>query len=483
MPHVATDSDDDPQNGALATVTRVAGSGRSRSVSVPARVRAVWPPGFSWTQSLGAGSLVVGRIAGDECKNPLPHETVSRKHLAIQWDSRRGQHIAEDLGSHNGSRIAGADVGGRRTALSDGEILQLGDVLVVYERGLGLSDDTVQAGADVSGDGVPGQSPSVLVLRAGLGKAASDPSPVLLLGETGTGKEWIAREVHRLSGRGGPLVAINCSALSPQIIDSQLFGHVKGAFTGATSDQPGVFRAADGGTLFLDEIGDLPLELQPKLLRALQEGEVQPVGSTKTVQVDVRVVAATNQNLAERVESGAFRRDLYARLALWELRVPPLRERRGDLLQWVDRLYAGWQDKRPQAAGTPLELSPEAAEAVLLYDWPNNLREIDRLVHELGATELSGPVSLEQLPSWMVAPQGSDGVPSSVPTPSRPPSAATNPSASKPPVPTREEFVAVFEQLEGNVRGMAKHFGRDRRQIYRWIEAHGLSDKRPKSKD
>ena len=476
------ESDEDADNGALATVTRAAGSGRSRPVSVPARMRAVWPPGLSWTQSVGAGSLLIGRIASEECSNPLVHETVSRKHLSVRWDSRRGQHVAEDLGSHNGSRIAGADVGGRQTALADGEILQLGDVLVVYERGLGLSEDTVQAGANVSEDGVPGQSPSVLVLRSGLGKAATDPSPVLLLGETGTGKEWIAREVHRLSGRGGPLVAINCSALSPQIIDSQLFGHVKGAFTGATADQPGVFRAADGGTLFLDEIGDLPLELQPKLLRALEEREVQPVGSTKTVKIDVRVVAATNQNLAERVESGAFRRDLYARLALWELAVPPLRERRGDLLAWVDRLYTSWQAKRPQLAHTPLELSPEAAEAVLLYDWPNNLREIDRLVHELGATELSGPVSLEQLPAWMMAAQPSGAAPTPVPTPTRPPSDG-GAAPSKPPVPSREEFVAVFEQLDGNVRGMAKHFGRDRRQIYRWIEAHGLSDKRPKSKD
>ncbi len=480
-----SEADEQPDQ-ALATVTRVAGSTKPRQASVPARLRAVWPPCLSWTQPLSTRRTIIGRITSDECDNPLAHETVSRRHLAIEWDGRRGTHVAVDLESHNGSRVGGSDLGATQRPLRDGDVIQLGDVCVVHERGLGLSDDTTRAGADVSRDGVPGRSPAIALLRAGVGKAARDPSPVLLLGETGTGKEWIAREVHRLSGRPGPLVAINCSALSPQIIDSQLFGHIKGAFTGATADQPGVFRAADGGTLFLDEIGDLPLDLQPKLLRALQEGEVQPVGSTKLHHVDVRVVAATNQQLADRVERGEFRRDLYARLALWELRVPPMHERRGDLLDWIHRLHGVWQQRRPHLTDTPLLLTPEAAEALLLYPWPNNLRELDRLVHELGAGTFSDAITVEQLPAWVTADskQGTGPTGKSTESGAKARSvSADSPRPDKRPLPTREEFVEVFERLDGNVRAMAKHFDRDRRQIYRWIDAHGLASRRPKAKD
>ncbi len=362
-------------------------------------------------------------------------------------------------------------MGETAVALRDGSVLQLGDVSVIYEA---IPADIEWSEPPTEPEPIPGQAPKLIALRQAIGRAAPDPSPVLLLGETGTGKEYIAREIHRLSHRSGPLVAINCSALSPQIIDSQLFGHVKGAFTGATADQPGLFRAAQGGTLFLDEIGDLPLALQPKLLRALQESEVQPVGSTKLVPVDVRVVAATHANLGKRVDNGAFRRDLYARLALWELRVPPLRSRRGDLLTWLDRLHTAWLDKRPDHPREPLTLSPEAAELVLRHDWPNNLRELDRLVHELASLpDLERPIALERLPGWLhgAVPDSRDG---------RESTPVSGPATTKPPVPTREEFIAVFERLEGNVRAMAKHFARDRRQIYRWIDSHGLSHRRPK---
>ena len=455
----------------LATVTR-AGAPVSRAGGTGARVAAVHPRGVDWELQLGADKRVAGRIAHDGVA-PLPHETVSRRHIEIGWSRRAQSHVVRDLGSHNGSRVDGLDLGKDSVALADQSIIQLGDVSLVYER---LDPSTFEADA-ASRDAIPGRTVAVSRLRDLVQRAAPDPSPVLLIGETGTGKEWISREVHRLSGRGGPLVAINCAALSPLIIDSQLFGHVKGAFTGATSDSPGMFRTADGGTLFLDEIGEMPLELQPKLLRALQENEVQPIGSTRPQKVNVRVIAATNRKLNAAVEAGEFRRDLYARLALWEIDVPALRERRGDLLTWIDRLHAAWQSERPQQEPVAFEFSPEAAERLLLFEWPNNLRELDRLVHALAsAPGLPTPIGAEHLPTW-VRPGGEP--------PHKAPMSGSHdahPGGGRRPVPTQEEFVTAFERLSGNVRAMAKHFERDRRQIYRWIESYGLGDKRAGAK-
>ncbi|MEX1367305.1 MAG: sigma 54-interacting transcriptional regulator [Nannocystaceae bacterium] len=430
------------------------------------------PASLRWSLRLDESQAIVGRSPSVEVESGLTHGTVSRRHFEVRWDAQRAHHVGRDLGSHNGSRVDGRDIGTSTVALANNSVLQLGDVCVVYER---FAPD-IEPADEVTDleEAIPGRAPAMVALRAMIARAAPDPSPVLLLGETGTGKEHIARELHRRSGRPGPLVSVNCSALNPQIIDSQLFGHVKGAFTGATTDQPGLFRAAGGGTLFLDEIGDLPLSLQPKLLRALQEGEVQPIGSAKLVPVDVRVIAATHADLVRRVDADAFRRDLYARLAMWELSVPPLRDRRGDVLDWLERMHTRWIDKRPEQPGDPLTLSPEAAETLLLHDWPSNLRDLDRLVHELAShPSLARPIAQQVLPEWLEG---------ELPTAANPrqtvPSA---PVAAKPPVPTREQFVAAFEQLEGNVRALAKHFDRDRRQIYRWIEAHDLSERRNKS--
>ena len=292
----------------------------------------------------------------------------------------------------------------------------------------------------------------------------------MILGETGTGKERVAREIHRLSGRSGKLVALNCAALSAHVVESQLFGHARGAFTGASDAQPGLFRAAHGGTLFLDEIGELPIDLQPKLLRALQEGEVLSVGATQPTRVDVRVVAATHRDLLRAVEQGAFREDLYARLAMVELALPPLRDRRLDLLGWIDRLASAWAARRGLDA--PLRFDADAAETLLRFAWPLNLRGIERLVHELGADRLPGGIiTRAALPRWLIAVDA----PAAEPVQSQPSQPA--PSARET-VPTREEFTRAFEELSGSVHGLAKRFGRDRRQIYRWIEAYELTDGR-----
>ncbi len=199
---------------------------------------------------------------------------------------------------------------------------------------------------------------------------APSNAPVLILGQSGVGKELVARLIHEWSPRAaGPLVAANCAGLPESLLESELFGHTKGAFTGASQSRLGYFRAAHGGTLFLDEIGELPLHVQPKLLRALESGEITPVGSDVPLQVDTRLIAATNRDLAREVEAGRFREDLYYRINVIELLVPPLAERQDDVLPLAKRFAA-------EFAGGPVRLSPQAVQCLLAYAWPGNVREL-----------------------------------------------------------------------------------------------------------
>ena len=222
-----------------------------------------------------------------------------------------------------------------------------------------------------------------------VGKVAGYDSTVLLGGESGTGKELVARAVHELSGRRqGPWVAINCGAIPEALLESELFGHVKGAFTDASHDKVGLFQAADGGTLFLDEIAELPLNLQVKLLRVLEEREVRRVGDTRSVGINVRVIAASLHNLAERVEAGAFRQDLFYRLNVIHVELPPLRERREDIPELIEH-FIGRLNARQ---GTRIErVSPQALELMVGYHWPGNVRELQNSI-ERGAVLAGGPV-------------------------------------------------------------------------------------------
>jgi formate hydrogenlyase transcriptional activator len=230
-----------------------------------------------------------------------------------------------------------------------------------------------------------GSSPELLAALRHVEQVAPTDSTVLILGETGTGKELIARALHSRSGRRErPLVKVNCSAISAGLVESELFGHVKGAFTGALDRRIGRFELADGGTLFLDEVGDLPLETQVKLLRVLQEREFEPVGSNRTLRVNVRVIAATNRNLEEAVAAGRFRADLFYRLNVFPLRVPPLRDRRGDIPQ----LVMFFLSRFAKELGKPVEVvSPPTMERLVGYDWPGNVRELANIIER--ATVLS----------------------------------------------------------------------------------------------
>jgi len=209
-------------------------------------------------------------------------------------------------------------------------------------------------------------------------RVAPSDAAVLIVGETGTGKELVAKHIHEQSKRSGPFVAVNCGALSQSLAEAELFGHQAGAFTGATETRAGWFEAANGGTLFLDEVGDLPMSLQVKLLRVLQEREVVRVGSRKSIPLDVRLVAATNIDLSHAVAAGNFRLDLYYRLNVVTFELPPLRQRRGDILPLVE-YFMGQYAKRLQLQEPVLQ--PDARKALLEYSWPGNIRELENVIH------------------------------------------------------------------------------------------------------
>jgi formate hydrogenlyase transcriptional activator len=227
-------------------------------------------------------------------------------------------------------------------------------------------------------EAIIGDSPALVRVRGEIAQVAPTDSTVLIQGETGTGKELVARAIHELSGRRErTLIKINCAALPRDLVESELFGHEKGAFTGAMRERRGRFELADGGTLFLDEVGELPLEVQAKLLRVLQEREFERVGGTRTLRADVRVIAATNRDLQAQVNASAFRADLYYRLNVFPIAVPPLRERRGD----IPRLVQHFAAKAARKLGRTLDgIAPAFVERAIAYGWPGNIRELENLV-------------------------------------------------------------------------------------------------------
>ena len=241
-----------------------------------------------------------------------------------------------------------------------------------------------------------GQSPEMERLYRMIAKVAQSTHPVLILGESGTGKEMVARSIH-YSGpfKDKPYIPVDCGSLVPTLIESELFGHLKGSFTGANQNKEGLLAIAEGGTVFLDEIGELPVDLQSKLLRAIQEKEIRPVGSTKRIPINVRILAATNRDLEHAVTQGEFRRDLYFRLNVLTLRLPSLRERRDD----IPLLISHFLERLARTTGQVRSLSDEAVKLLLAHDWPGNVRELENCIERAWALS-SGPViSVADLPS------------------------------------------------------------------------------------
>jgi transcriptional regulator with PAS, ATPase and Fis domain len=281
-------------------------------------------------------------------------------------------------------------------------------------------------------------------LRHSIETAAPTSLSVLIMGETGTGKELVAQEIHRLSNRDGKLVVVNCAAIPENLVESTLFGHLRGAFTGAASDRPGLFLEANGGTIFLDEVGELNLTQQPKLLRVLEDQHITPVGGSRSRVVDVRVVAATNVALEQAVSDGKFRADLLARLEDWPIYTPALRDRPADVVPLFSSFL---KHSNP--------VSVDAAEALLVYDWPRNVRELDRLARRLSVALPEGQIiELTDLPD-AIADNLRDKRDHAEPD-----------AAPKVPL-NRESVLAALEQVEGNVTRAAKVLGCGRKTLYR----------------
>ena len=369
--------------------------------------------------------------------------------------------VIEDLASTNGTYVNGDRV--ERSVVRDGDVVTAGRaVFAIVESRMTPVD--ARADADMAdAPDTPGHrtlDPELAVQLDALDRLARSGLSILLRGETGTGKELLARAVHERSGRTGAFVAVNCGAIPSSLVESTLFGHMRGAFSGALRDEPGLFRAAEGGTLFLDEVGDLPPPSQAALLRVLQEREVLPVGATRAVTVDLGVVAATHQPLEELVARGAFRQDLFARLAGFVVELPPLRDRILDLGVVVSEVLRKIAGDRADA----VRLTPGAVEALFRYRWPLNIRELEQTLARAFALAGDKPIDRTHLPA-------------SVTSPAEEPESATSSSPSRLSARDQQlrlELLAHLSQHRGNLADVARAMGKARMQVHRWCKRFGI---------
>jgi DNA-binding NtrC family response regulator len=414
------------------------------------------PPTFV---TLGARALAIGREPDSSDATPVivPDDGVSRTHAVVEYDTQGDSYSIIDRNSRNGTIVNGSRV--ECSVLERGSVIRIGGSLLVFVDVELRADGALEPETDE----LRGQSLVMQQLRGDLALVARRGDAVLLLGESGVGKECAARAIHRASGRSGAFVPVNCAAIPEALAESEFFGHAAGAFTGATQRAAGLFASAHEGTLFLDEIGDLPASIQPKLLRALDGGEVRPVGSSDARRVDVRIVAATHRDAAGQVADGVFRGDLFARLSAWTVHVPPLRNRREDVLRLARRVLERESGARALSSG--------AAEALLLYDWPFNVRQLEHVVATAAArAERSGVVRCAHLPDDVGRPVIARG------RPLRPGGAPAPLEAlvRRDGEPSEGDLRLVLERLDGSMAQAAAFFGKDRRQIYRWVERHGI---------
>lgn len=423
----------------------------------PRMVPVVWvlsTPTASWTSrrvELASRAVLVGRAIGAEGIGLPDDERVSRTHASLEFSAETRTCRLRDQ-SRTGTFVNRQRV--TETVVREGEVVRVGNSFFLYR----FEAEAVETAPSGSSELV-GESPALAAVRRLLELVGRSAATVLILGESGTGKELAAKALHATSRRSGPFVPVNCAAIPEALAESQLFGHVAGAFTGARSDAPGFFRSAAGGTLFLDEIGELPLLLQPKLLRAVEERAVVPVGATRAIPCDVRIVAATNRDLTD---AARFRGDLFARLSEFVVQLPPLRERREDILPILARLVA-----HPMPP-----LDPELVDALLGYDYPYNARDLRRVATQLTVRGASLPVWDCSLVDVFTARVGTNPEPAAGASPEPTPKAAGEAEQA---VPSREELIALLTASRGTIADIARETGRSRKQVYRWLERYGLS--------
>jgi sigma-54 dependent transcriptional regulator, acetoin dehydrogenase operon transcriptional activator AcoR len=395
----------------------------------------------------------------------IPDPWMSTRHARL--NPVLGRWVLEDEGSRNGTFVNGKPC--KRTLLNDGDVFELGHTLFLFRDAIRADEDH----PDLDASECESSAAGLATLSAGLTAEfsrmrliARSRVPVVVAGESGTGKELVARAIHLFSERRGELVPVNCGAIPPTLVESELFGYRRGAFTGASEERRGLMRAADGGTLFLDEIADLPAPGQAALLRALQESEVLPVGGTKAVKIDARVVAATHFDLKTLVRRGTFRGDLYARLSGFAIKLPPLRNRLHDLgIVVADILRKAAPDRCDRVS-----FRPDAARAMLRYPWPLNIRELEKALTAALALAQEHVIGLEHLPeevreSLAEAPGPSEAE-------SEPPVRLrlSNEDASR-----RDELIARMREHRGNISAVARSMGKARVQIQRWVHRFGLA--------
>jgi transcriptional regulator with PAS, ATPase and Fis domain len=396
------------------------------------------------TVEIGRGDTDGWKRRGRTLRLDVADGWASQVHARLTWSMGRWQLV--DEGSKNGTLLGGQRVT-RAATLAAGDLIEVGRTWFSFDEHEWSGGEALDSGPL---EPMPGVSTVVPALADGLEQLAAiagSSVTVMVAGATGVGKELLARAIHHGSGRAGPFVAVNCGAIARDLVEATLFGHRRGAFSGAVEDQPGAVRAADHGTLLLDEIGDLPLPAQAALLRVLEEREVTPVGASRPVPVDVRVVAATHRDLAAMVAAGTFRSDLFYRVRGFVIALPLLGERRPDL----GLITAALLRRLAGDGAARVTFDPRAVRALLAHAWPGNVRELDHAL--AGALVLAGarPITAEQL--RLVEPPEPRG-------------------DSEPAL--REQLVALLTEHRGGVRAVGRALGKDPVQIRRWLRRFAL---------